>query len=50
MTVTIEDLLTILYIDYINQIKDQGNSVIVQKTFLFPEIGPIEKKSGGKPL
>lgn len=31
---TIEDLLTILYLDFINQIKEQGNSMKVQKNIL----------------
>ena len=33
--VTIEDLLTILYLDFIKQIKEHGNSVKVQKNILF---------------
>jgi hypothetical protein len=32
--VTIEDLLTILYLDFINQIKEQGNSDKIQKNIL----------------
>lgn len=32
--VTIEDLLTILYLDFINQIKEKGNSDKVQKNIL----------------
>ncbi|SMQ86628.1 hypothetical protein SAMN05444673_6627 [Bacillus sp. OV166] len=32
--VTIEDLLTILYLDFINQIKEQGNSDKIQKSIL----------------
>jgi hypothetical protein len=32
---TIEDLLTILYLDFIKQIKEHGNSVKVQKNILF---------------
>lgn len=32
---TIEDLLTILYLDFIKQIKENGNSVKVQKNLLF---------------
>ncbi|KMY42771.1 hypothetical protein [Peribacillus loiseleuriae] len=33
--ITIEDLLTILYLDFIKQIKEHGNSMIVQKTSCF---------------
>ena len=33
--ITIEDLLTILYLDFINQIKKHGNSEKVQKNILF---------------
>ncbi|MDR4950403.1 hypothetical protein [Neobacillus cucumis] len=32
--ITIEDLLTILYLDFINQIKEQGNSDKIQKNIL----------------
>lgn len=33
--ITIEDLLTILYLDFIKQIKEHGNSTKVQKNILF---------------
>ncbi|MDQ1005395.1 hypothetical protein QFZ28_005973 [Neobacillus niacini] len=33
--ITIEELLTILYLDFIHQIKEQGNSVKVQKNILY---------------
>ncbi|MFD0051512.1 hypothetical protein ACFVHQ_19705 [Actinomycetes bacterium NPDC127524] len=33
--ITIEELITILYLDFINQIKENGNSTSIQKNILF---------------